>query len=226
MTMHGDRGQGARRPHGEPCNDAQRRSRLPGASGATPVYRDRFLLGLPKSIAAKLVLGYGLLGMASVALVSAVFYFGTIGVLDHNLDGRITALSDRLIEQYRGRAQSELAAEVAHQLSDGIDNDSEIFLLLGADGGGAEKAAWIKTALADAASIPAVGSVVYHEAVPTAGTSAAAKAGWSLDSSAETLAVEKMIAKSTNGQGEIDRASISRALATATAADATTGVGK
>lgn len=92
------------------------------------------LLGLPKSIAAKLVLGYGLLGMASVALVSAVFYFGTIGVLDHNLDGRISALSDRLVEQYRGRAQSELAAEVAHQLSDGIDNDSEIFLLLGADG--------------------------------------------------------------------------------------------
>jgi hypothetical protein len=25
MAMHGKRGQGARRPHGEPCNDEQRR---------------------------------------------------------------------------------------------------------------------------------------------------------------------------------------------------------
>jgi signal transduction histidine kinase len=85
---------------------------------------------LPSSIAARLVLGYGVLGMASMAVVSAVFYFGTIGVLDHNLDGRITVLSDRLIEQYRGRPQAELANEVGRQLSDGIDSDSEIFLLL------------------------------------------------------------------------------------------------
>ncbi|HEV7815331.1 MAG TPA: HAMP domain-containing sensor histidine kinase [Janthinobacterium sp.] len=89
---------------------------------------------LPASIAAKLVLGYGVLGMASVFVVSAVFYFGTIGVLDHNLDGRISVLSDRLVEQYRGRPQAELAGEVAHQLSDGIDSDSEIFLLLDESG--------------------------------------------------------------------------------------------
>jgi len=87
-------------------------------------------LGLPTSIAARLVLGYGVLGMASIAVVSAVFYFGTIGVLDHNLDGRIVLLSDRLIDQYQGRPQAELANEVGRQLSDGIDSDSEIFLLL------------------------------------------------------------------------------------------------
>jgi signal transduction histidine kinase len=86
--------------------------------------------GLPTSIAARLVLGYGALGMLSMAAVSAVFYFGTIGVLDHNLDGRITVLSDRLIEQYSDRPQAELATEVGRQLSDGIDSDSEIFLLL------------------------------------------------------------------------------------------------
>jgi hypothetical protein len=36
------------------------------------------------SIAAKLVLGYGLLGTVSIVVVSAVFYTGTIGVLDDN----------------------------------------------------------------------------------------------------------------------------------------------
>jgi hypothetical protein len=38
MAMHRKRGQGARRPHGEPCNDEQRRPRLSGALGATPAY--------------------------------------------------------------------------------------------------------------------------------------------------------------------------------------------
>lgn len=52
MTMHDERGQGARRPHGEPCNDEQRSSRLSGASETTPSYRDRFLQpGQPRTFA-------------------------------------------------------------------------------------------------------------------------------------------------------------------------------
>jgi hypothetical protein len=36
--MAGERGRGARRPHGGPCNDEQRSTRLPGALAATPAY--------------------------------------------------------------------------------------------------------------------------------------------------------------------------------------------
>jgi len=86
------------------------------------------------SIAAKLVLGYGLLGMASMVAVSAVFYVGTIGVLDQNIDGKIVTLSDRLLEQRRSPQSLELVREVNRQLSDGIDSDREIFLVTGADG--------------------------------------------------------------------------------------------
>ncbi len=92
------------------------------------------MLKLRGSIAAKLVLGYGVLGMVSMVAVSAVFYVGTIGVLDQNIDGRIVALSDRLLAQGRDSSSATLAAEVRRQLSDGIDSDREIFLLQRADG--------------------------------------------------------------------------------------------
>jgi signal transduction histidine kinase len=92
------------------------------------------LLRLPSllrtSIVAKLVLGYGLLGIASIAAVSAVFYSGTIGVLDQNIDGKIAAQSDRLLEQAGDGHRAALQAEVGRLLSDGVDSDREIFQLL------------------------------------------------------------------------------------------------
>jgi signal transduction histidine kinase len=95
------------------------------------------LLRLPlpgSSIAAKLVLGYGVLGTASIVLVSAVFYTGTVGVLDRDIDGKIVAQSDRLIAHAGRRHRGVLLAEVRRQLDDGIDSDREIFQLLDAAG--------------------------------------------------------------------------------------------
>nr|WP_217916203.1 HAMP domain-containing sensor histidine kinase [Duganella sp. BJB1802] len=86
------------------------------------------------SIAARLVLGYGLLGTASIVLVSAVFYRGTVGVLDQDIDGRIMAQSDRLVARAGGQPHGALSAEVRRLLDDGIDSDREIFELLAADG--------------------------------------------------------------------------------------------
>jgi signal transduction histidine kinase len=92
------------------------------------------LLRLPPllrtSIVAKLVLGYGLLGIASIAAVSAVFYSGTIGVLDQNIDGKIVAQSDRLLGQAGDGQRVALQAEVRRLLGDGVDSDREIFQLL------------------------------------------------------------------------------------------------
>jgi signal transduction histidine kinase len=96
------------------------------------------LLRLPNlfrtSIAAKLVLGYGLLGIASIVAVSAVFYSGTIGVMDQNIDGKIMAQTERLLQTVDGGQRTALQAEVRRQLGDGIDSAREIFQIVDADG--------------------------------------------------------------------------------------------
>lgn len=45
-----------------------------------------------RSIAARLALGYGVLVVVSISIVCAVFYFGTIGVLDRSVDRKLTLL--------------------------------------------------------------------------------------------------------------------------------------
>jgi len=86
------------------------------------------------SIAAKLVLGYGLLGIASIAAVSAVFYSGTIGVLDQNIDGKIMAQAERLMAGAGDGRRATLESEVRRQLGDGVDSDREILQLVDPDG--------------------------------------------------------------------------------------------
>lgn len=92
------------------------------------------MFNLRASIAAKLVLGYGLLGIASIAAVSAVFYSGTIGVLDQNIDGKIMAQAERLMDSAGDGRRTTLEAEIKRQLGDGIDSDREILQLVDADG--------------------------------------------------------------------------------------------
>ena len=59
----------------------------------------------------------------------AVFYFGTVGVLDRSIDGKIAPSRQRLITSYGSRPVSELAREINQELADGIDSDTEIFLV-------------------------------------------------------------------------------------------------
>ncbi|WP_425254462.1 sensor histidine kinase [Janthinobacterium sp. NFX145] len=87
-----------------------------------------------RSIAARLALGYGVLVVVSISIVCAVFYFGTIGVLDRSVDRKLTLLSERLAALYQQGDSSRTAAEIAHLLTDRTDSDTEIFLLVGADG--------------------------------------------------------------------------------------------
>ncbi|MGK5028707.1 sensor histidine kinase [Janthinobacterium sp. MDT1-19] len=86
------------------------------------------------SIAARLALGYGVLVVVSISIVCAVFYFGTIGVLDRSVDRKLTLLSERLAALYQQGGSSRTTAEIAHLLTDRTDSDTEIFLLVGADG--------------------------------------------------------------------------------------------
>jgi signal transduction histidine kinase len=89
---------------------------------------------LRTSIVAKLVLGYGLLGIASIVAVSAVFYSGTIGVIDQNIDGKIKAQAERMLDNAGDGNRAALQAEVHRLLGDGVDSDREIFQLLDASG--------------------------------------------------------------------------------------------
>lgn len=92
------------------------------------------MISVRKSIATRLALGYGLLVALSILVASAVFYFGTIGVLDRSIDGKIAAISGRLAEAYQDRPLAELAQEIDRQLTDGIDSDTEIFLVVSSAG--------------------------------------------------------------------------------------------
>ncbi|PLY42429.1 histidine kinase [Janthinobacterium sp. ROICE36] len=87
-----------------------------------------------RSIAARLALGYGVLVVVSISIVCAVFYFGTIGVLDRSVDRKLILLSERLAVLYEQGGSSRMTAEIAHLLTDRTDSDTEIFLLVDADG--------------------------------------------------------------------------------------------
>lgn len=92
------------------------------------------MIRLRDSIATRLALGYGLLVIATVSLVSIVFYFATIGVLENSLDSQIASLSRRLGDTYRERPLAELVEDIDRQLEDGMDSDAEIFLVLSGSG--------------------------------------------------------------------------------------------
>lgn len=89
---------------------------------------------LGNSIAARLAMGNGALLVGLICVISGVFYFGTVGVLDRGMDGKISAISRRLLETYRNRPTEDLAREIDRELKDGIDSDTEIFLVTSASG--------------------------------------------------------------------------------------------
>lgn len=83
---------------------------------------------------ARLVLGYGLLVGISIALISLVFYFGTIVVLQNQIDARIAKIANREWQTYDARPNADLVAEIGQQLTDNFNSDTEIYLLLSASG--------------------------------------------------------------------------------------------
>jgi signal transduction histidine kinase len=84
---------------------------------------------LTDSIAARLALGNGALLVALILVTSGVFYFGTVGVLARSIDGKIISISNRLRNEYGARQVADLVHEINQELTDGIDSDTEIFLV-------------------------------------------------------------------------------------------------
>jgi len=86
------------------------------------------------SIAARLALGNGVLLLALILVTSGVFYFGTVGVLARSVDAKIISISNRLRNEYGTRPAAELVREINQELTDGIDSDTEIFLVTSPSG--------------------------------------------------------------------------------------------
>ena len=85
-------------------------------------------------VAFRLALGYGLLALGSMGVVSAAFYFGTVGVLARSTDGNLISISQRLARHYESRGGEGLRQEIQQLLVDGIEQDTEVYLLVAPDG--------------------------------------------------------------------------------------------
>ena len=63
----------------------------------------------------------------STALLSTVFYFGTIGVMARNDDRRINSLSERLTADALCENSTLFARRIGRMLADGVDSEAEVY---------------------------------------------------------------------------------------------------
>ncbi len=92
------------------------------------------MVRLWESVAFRLAVFCGVLVIGSVTIFSAIFYFGTIRVLNHDVDRKITSISQRLSEKFEAQGLEALHKEIDEILSDKFDVDTEIYYLAGTDG--------------------------------------------------------------------------------------------
>ncbi|PQO94860.1 sensor histidine kinase [Massilia phosphatilytica] len=90
--------------------------------------------GLRGSIAFRLAVGYGVLLAASMATLSAIVYFGTVGVFEHSIDNKIMTVETRLADAWVRDGRPGLVREIDAQLHDLIDTDTEVVGLVDARG--------------------------------------------------------------------------------------------
>jgi signal transduction histidine kinase len=86
------------------------------------------------SVAFRLALGYGVLVVATMAVISAALYFGTVVVIDRGVDAKLSKLSEQLIDRFETGDLQPLQRRIQQLLTDGIDQETEVYALLDADG--------------------------------------------------------------------------------------------
>jgi signal transduction histidine kinase len=69
-----------------------------------------------------------------MSVISAAFYVGTVGVLERSTDAKLLSLSTRLARHFESRGGEGLRQEIQQLLVDGIDQDTEVYLLIAPDG--------------------------------------------------------------------------------------------
>jgi signal transduction histidine kinase len=86
------------------------------------------------TVAFRLALSYGLLAIGSMSVISAAFYLGTVGVLARSTDAKLLSSSNKLAAHFETRGGDALRQEIQQLLVDGIEQDTEVYLLIGPDG--------------------------------------------------------------------------------------------
>jgi hypothetical protein len=86
------------------------------------------------SVAFRLAIGYGALVVGAMAAMAAVFYVGTVGVIERGIDVKLHTISKQLIDSFDTGGAENLRGQIQKLLTDNIDQDTEDYLLLGPDG--------------------------------------------------------------------------------------------
>jgi signal transduction histidine kinase len=89
---------------------------------------------LLSSVAFRLALGYGVLVVGTLAVISAALYFGTVVVIDRGINAKLSRISEQLINRFDGGDVERLRRRIEQLLSDGIDQETEVYSLLDAKG--------------------------------------------------------------------------------------------
>jgi signal transduction histidine kinase len=86
------------------------------------------------TVAFRLALSYGLLAIGSMSVISATFYFGTVGMLARSTDTKLLSISNKLTAHFDTRGGDQLRQEIEQLLADGIEQDTEVYLFISPDG--------------------------------------------------------------------------------------------
>lgn len=89
---------------------------------------------LRRSVAFRLALLCGLLIVGAVVVLSVVFYGGTVVALRREADLKISVISERLAAGYADGGTARMVGQIRLALADGVDSDTEVYLLESADG--------------------------------------------------------------------------------------------
>src|SRR5258708_21249643 len=92
------------------------------------------MIRLFNTVAFRLAMGYGILVLGAVAVISAILYLGTVEVMDREINAKIFGASDRLIKRFAEDGLEGVQQRIDQLLTDGVDSDTEVYLLVGPDG--------------------------------------------------------------------------------------------
>jgi len=86
------------------------------------------------SVAFRLALGYGVLVVGTMVVISTALYFGTVIVIDRGIDAKLSKLSEDLLDRFETGNVQAVQRRIQQLLTDGIDQETEVYGLLDAGG--------------------------------------------------------------------------------------------
>lgn len=86
------------------------------------------------SIAFRQALLYGGLVIFTMIVLLVIIYQQTVGTWQRHIDRQLDTTSQRLLEYYQRNGTAALTSHIDGLLGDGVDSDTEVYMLIGADG--------------------------------------------------------------------------------------------